>query len=57
MSNIARGLHYALNQRIKHGLVKLNELRPNSRELAHRLLADGVLYVDEQGFLKLNSID
>ena len=51
-----RGLHYALNQRIKHGMVKLSELRPNSRELAQRLLADGVLYVDGKGFLRSNQL-
>jgi len=56
MSNIARGLHYALNQRIKHGMVKLSELRPHSREIAQRLLADGVLYVDPKGFLKSNQL-
>ena len=51
-----RGLHYTLNQKIKNGLVKLNELRPNSRELAQRLLADGVLYVDQHGFLRTNEL-
>jgi hypothetical protein len=48
------GLHYALKQRIKHGAVKLNELRPNSRAIAERLLAAGEIYRDSNGFLRSN---
>ena len=51
-----RGLHYQLKQKIQHGAVKLNELKPNSRELARRLLAEGVLYKDQNGFLKVNEV-
>jgi hypothetical protein len=51
-----RGLHYALKQRIKHGLVKLSELRPNTRDIAKRLIAEGVFYVDERGFLRTNEL-
>ena len=51
-----RGLHYTLKQRIKNGAVKLNELRPNSRAIAERLLAAGELYKDERGYLKVNEI-
>ncbi len=48
------GLTYQLKQRIKHGYVKLSELRPNSREIAKRLIADGVFYVDERGYIRSN---
>ncbi len=51
-----KGLHYQLKERIKAGAVKLSELKPNSRELAQRLLADGVLYKDQNGFLKINEV-
>ena len=51
-----RGLHYTLKQRIKNGMVKLNDLRPNSRAIAERLLAAGELYKDERGFLKVNEL-
>lgn len=36
-----RGLHYNLKQRLKHGYTKLHELKPNSREVAKRLLELG----------------
>jgi hypothetical protein len=51
-----KGLHYQLKQRIKHGAIKLNELKPNSMELARRLLAEGVLYKDQNGFLKVSEV-
>lgn len=47
------GLHYALKQKCKHGLVKLSELRPNSRQIAERLLKNGELYKDNNGFLRV----
>lgn len=47
------GLHYALKQKCKHGLVKLNELRPNSRQIAERLLQTGELWKDDKGFLRV----
>ncbi len=50
------GLTYQLKQRIKHGYVKLSELRPNSREIAKRLLAEGVFYIDERGYLRTNEL-
>ena len=49
-----KGLHWALKQKIQHGAVKLSELKPNSRELAQRLLSEGVLYKDVNGFLKVS---
>jgi len=48
-----RGLHYNLKQRLKHGYTKLHELKPNSREVAKRLLELGEIYTDENGFLRL----
>jgi len=51
---ISRGLHYSLKQACKHGFVKLNELRPNSKEIAKRMLASGELYTDNNGFLRSN---
>lgn len=48
-----RGLHYTLKQNIANGFVRLSELRPNSKEVAKRLLATGEIYQDERGFLRL----
>ncbi len=56
MIKISRGLHYSLKQACKNSLVKLNELRPNSREIAKRMLVSGELYTDNNGFLKVNEI-
>ncbi len=50
----SRGLHWNLKQACKHGFVKLNELRPHSREIAKRMLASGELYQDNNGFLRSN---
>lgn len=50
----SRGLHWNLKQACKNGFVKLNELRPNSKEIARRMLASGELYTDNNGFLKVN---
>jgi hypothetical protein len=48
-------LHKTLLEKCKKGYVKLSELKPHSREIAQRLLADGELYVDERGHLRSNS--
>lgn len=48
------GLLYKLKQDIRNGYVKLSDLRPNSKEIAHRMLAKGEIYVCSKGFLKLN---
>jgi hypothetical protein len=50
------GLLYKLKQDIRNGYVKLSELRPNSRDIAKRMLANGELYQDAKGFLKLNEV-
>jgi len=56
MIKISRGLHWNLKQACKNGFVKLSELRPNSKEVARRMLASGELYTDSNGFLKVNEI-
>ncbi len=48
------GLHNELIKKCKHGFIKLSELKPNSRAIAQRLLAEGELYVDERGYLRVN---
>jgi len=48
------GLTYQLKQKVRNGFVKLSDLRPNSRDIAKRMLANGELYVCPKGFLKLN---
>ncbi len=47
-------LHKTLMDKCKKGFVKLSELKPNSRAIAQRLLANGELFVDERGFLRVN---
>ena len=48
------GLLYKLKQDIRNGYVRLSDLRPNSRDIAKRMLAKGELYQDAKGYLKLN---
>lgn len=50
-----RGLHHTLKRNIQHGYVKLKELRPNSKELAKRLIEQGEIYTDKNGFLRLTA--
>ncbi len=47
-------LHKTLLDKCKKGYVKLSELKPHSREIAQRLLTNGELYVDGNGFLRVN---
>ena len=35
------GLTYQLKQKVRNGFVKLGDLRPNSKEIAKRMLAYG----------------
>ena len=51
-----KGLTWDLKQKVKNGFVKLNELRPNTRDIAKRLIADGVFHVDERGFMRSTEI-
>jgi hypothetical protein len=50
------GLLYKLKQDIRNGFVRLSDLRPNSKEIAKRMLANGELYVCSKGFLRMNEI-
>jgi hypothetical protein len=50
------GLTYQLKQKVRNGFVKLSDLRPNSREIAQRMLANGELFVDNKGYLRLNEV-
>lgn len=51
------GLLWQLKRNIKNGYVRLSDLRPNSRQIAERMLKNGELFVDAKGYLRLNSID
>ena len=48
------GLLWTLKRNIKNGYVRLSDLRPNSRDIAKRMLANGELYTCPKGYLKLN---
>ena len=37
------GLHHQIKQKAKFGAIKLNELAPNSRQIAERMIAKGEL--------------
>ena len=50
------GLLYKLKQDIRNGFVKLSDLRPNSKEIAQRMLKNGELYQDQKGYLRLNEV-
>jgi hypothetical protein len=50
------GLTYQLKQKVRNGFVRLSDLRPNSRDIAMRMLANGELYVCQKGFLRLNEV-
>jgi hypothetical protein len=50
------GLLYKLKQDIRNGYVKLSDLRPNSREIAQRMLKNGELYICPKGYLRLNEV-
>jgi hypothetical protein len=50
------GLTYQLKQKVRNGFVKLSDLRPNSKEIAQRMLKNGELYICPKGFLRLNEV-
>jgi hypothetical protein len=50
------GLTYQLKQKVRNGFVRLSDLRPNSKEIAKRMLASGELYQDTKGYLRLNEV-
>lgn len=47
------GLTPALVLKVKHGHVKPEELKPNSREIAMRLVKARIMEIDRRGFLRL----
>ena len=49
MNKFSKGLHQAIEQKAKNGSLRLSELRPNSREIAQRLIAEGVLIKSQDG--------
>ena len=49
----AKGLTKALLVKVKNGNFKPSDFKPNTREIANRLVTDKVMKVDERGFLRL----
>jgi hypothetical protein len=49
MNKFSKGLHQAIEQKAKLGTLRLSELRPNSREIAQRLIAEGRLIKSNDG--------
>jgi hypothetical protein len=50
------GLTYQLKQKVRNGFVRLSDLRPNSKDIAKRMLSNGELFVDGKGYLRLNEV-
>lgn len=44
-------LHEKIRAKAKNGKVKLSELKPNSREVAQRMIAEGKLIKSGDGFV------
>ena len=49
MNKFSRGLHQQIEMKAKNGNLRLSELRPNSREIAKRLIAEGRLINSQDG--------
>lgn len=49
MNKFSKGLHQSIEQKAKNGVLKLSELKPNSVEIAKRLIAEGVLIKSQDG--------
>ena len=43
MNKFSKGLHQSIEMKAKNGMVKLSELKPNSQEIAKRLISQGLL--------------
>ena len=52
-----KGLTWDLKQKVKNGFVKLNELMPNTKSIAERMIKNGEIYICKKGYLRLNSLD
>lgn len=48
---LSAGLHADLRKLAQRRPVKLNELKPNTREIAQRMIASGELVKTERGFV------
>lgn len=49
MNKFSKGLHQSIEMKAKNGVLKLSELKPNSREIAQRLIAEGRLIKAQHG--------
>lgn len=49
MNKFSKGLHQQIEQKAKNGGVYLQWLNPSSREIAQRLIAEGVLIKSQDG--------
>ncbi len=49
MNKFSKGLHQSIELKAKNGVVKLSELKPNSVEIAKRLIAEGRLIKSQDG--------
>lgn len=53
MNKFSKGLHQQIEMKAKNGNLRLSELKPNSQEIAKRLIAEGRLIrlQDGKGFV------
>lgn len=51
MNKFSKGLHQAIEMKAKNGNLRLSELKPNSQEIAKRLIAEGVLIKANGGYV------
>lgn len=49
MNKFSKGLHQSIELKARNGVVKLSELKPNSQEIARRLISQGVLIKSKCG--------
>lgn len=49
MNKFSKGLHQQIEMKAKSGNLRLSELKPNSQEIAKRLIAEGRLIKSQDG--------
>ena len=49
MNKFSKGLHQQIEMKAKNGNLRLSELKPNSQEIAKRLIAEGRLIKASDG--------
>lgn len=49
MNKFSKGLHQQIEMKAKNGNLRLSELKPNSQEIARRLIAEGRLIKSQDG--------